>query len=274
VTGSTGRNFPDLRVLDGSLTSGVGFVVTTRDGGASTGVFERGNLADHVGDSPAAVADNRASLARHLGAERGLAVIAAEHGASSKWVREPGTYGQADALVTDVRGLGIVALGADCAVIGIGATRGDGSFVAGVAHCGWRGLVLDVVSSLVRQIEDAGGQDLQAVLGPTICGACYQVDESRAQQVMGACTPRVARAAVGASVLVGRYQLDVRAGARERLVELGVNVRYEYPCTAEDGRWFSYRSATDHRGPSAQTGRHGLGVVIGAVGAVGTEESR
>ena len=35
---------------------------TLRDGGASSGKFRSFNLADHVGDDPVAVADNRARL--------------------------------------------------------------------------------------------------------------------------------------------------------------------------------------------------------------------
>ncbi|MEY2989866.1 MAG: hypothetical protein RLZZ163_782, partial [Actinomycetota bacterium] len=50
MTGPTGRDFPDLRVLDGTLAPDVAFVVTTREAGASTGAFASGNLADHVGD--------------------------------------------------------------------------------------------------------------------------------------------------------------------------------------------------------------------------------
>ncbi|MGA1146954.1 MAG: laccase domain-containing protein, partial [Candidatus Nanopelagicales bacterium] len=88
MTGPTGRDFPDLRVLDGTLAPDVAFVVTTREAGASTGAFASGNLADHVGDRESAVALNRASLQRVLGATRGLAVIAAEHGASCRWVYE------------------------------------------------------------------------------------------------------------------------------------------------------------------------------------------
>src|SRR5690606_15498430 len=42
-------------------------VVTDRRGGVSTGDFDSFNLGDHVGDAPAAVAANRARLARRLG---------------------------------------------------------------------------------------------------------------------------------------------------------------------------------------------------------------
>lgn len=262
MSSGIGRDFPDLRVLDGTLAGGVRFAITIREGGASAGAYARGNLADHVGDSVDAVALNRASLREALGAHRGLAVIAAVHEASTAWVHDAGTYGDVDGLLTDVVGLGILALGADCAVVGVAATRMDGTHVAGVAHCGWRGLVADVLGALVGQIETAGGRDLQAVLGPTICGSCYLVDEERSRQVVDACTPDVARVAVNPSSTSGQFHLDIRAGVRQRLTELGVAIQLDCGCTAEDERWFSHRSSVNRYGPDAMTGRHGLAMVI------------
>ena len=265
MSSSIGRDFPVLRVLDGTLHNGVRFAVTTREGGGSSGEYARGNLADHVGDSPTSVASNRASLAQQLGAHRGLAVIAAVHGASTTWVRRAGTYGNVDALLTDTPGLGILALGADCAVVGVAATRVDGTHVIGVAHCGWRGLEADVIGAVVADITSAGGKHLQAIQGPTICGSCYLVDEARSRQVLDACTPGVARVAVRPADVPGQFHLDIRAGVRQRLTELGVLIQEECGCTAEDERWFSHRSSVNRFGPDALTGRHGLGIVIGDV---------
>lgn len=266
MTSGTGRDFPGLRVLSGTLADGARFAVSTRELGASTGVFAQGNIADHVGDSPIAVAANRTALARSLDARRGLAFVSAVHGSSIGVARKPGTYGGVDALVTDVPGLGIVALGADCAIVGIAATREDGAVVVGVAHCGWRGLVADVLASVVEEIEGMGGRGLQAVLGPTICGSCYSVDETRVEQVLNQCTSKVAHAAVGPRDDSGRYPLDVRAGVRARLKELSVTLHLDCGCTAEDDRWFSYRACVNRSGPSAQTGRQALGVVIAGEG--------
>lgn len=250
-------------MLDGTLHNGVRFAITTREGGESSGEYARGNLADHVGDSPTSVAANRASLAQQLRAHRGLAVIAAVHGAATTWVHRAGTYGNVDALLTDTPGLGILALGADCAVVGVAATRVDGTPVIGVAHCGWRGLVADVIGALVADITRAGGKHLQAILGPAICGSCYLVDEARSRQVLNACSPSVARVAVRPAVSPGQFHLDIPAGVRQRLTELEVPIQVEYGCTAEDERWFSHRSSVNRFGPDAKTGRHGLGMVIG-----------
>ena len=261
-----GRDFPDLRVLHGELVPGVRFGVSSREMGASTGAFAHGNLADHVGDEPDAVERNRRSLADAMNAYRGLAVIGAAHGSTCSDVDQPGTYPGVDALATHTPGLGVLALGADCSVVGIGAKTAGGSAVAGVAHCGWRGLVADVIGSLVRQVESSGGRDLRAVIGPTVCGACYLVDDERASTVVRECSDAVVRAAVGKRVEDGRRELDIRAGVRERLVELGVQVVADLGCTVEDDRWFSFRGAVavsaSTSPANAITGRHGLCVVI------------
>jgi YfiH family protein len=274
VTDRNGRDVPGLRVLDGMLAPNVAFVVTTREAGASIGAFARGNVADHVGDQVSAVTRNRTALQQALGAARGLAVIAAEHGGSCSRVHEAGIYGPVDALITDTPGLGLVALGADCAVIGIAGRRLDGTSVAGVAHCGWRGLVADILGSLVRGMVDAGGQNLQAVVGPTICGSCYPVDQVRAERVIADCTPGVVEATVQVIASTGgavTHHLDIQAGVHQRLTELGVDISVAFGCTAEDERWFSHRASIAQWGAGAVTGRHALGVVIGpesvAVGA-------
>lgn len=259
---TTGRGFPDLRVIRGSLSASVRFAVSTRQGGASSGPFAQGNLADHVGDSAVAVQHNRACLARELGANHGMAVISAAHGAQAAWVSEAGTYPGVDALLTDVAGLALVALGADCAVAGIAAERVDGTSLVGVLHCGWRGLVADVVGALVTQIEHAGGRNLTAVLGPTICGSCYLVDQERTRRVMDACPPSVVDAAIRPSSAPGQFHLDIRAGVRQRLIDEGVLIESDFGCTAEDERWFSHRDSVNQGGPDARTGRHGLGISI------------
>ena len=257
-----GRDFPDLRVLHGELVQGVRFGVSSRESGASIGAFAHGNLADHVGDDPVAVECNRRSLADAMGARRGLAVIGAAHGCRCTEVDRPGAYPGVDALTTQTPGLGVLALGADCAVVGIGAQTAEGSPVAGVAHCGWRGLVADVIGSLVSQVKSAGGWNLTAVIGPTVCGACYLVDDERVSTVVRSVSDAVVRAAVGKRTDDERYELDIRAGVRARLAELGVQVVADLGCTVEDDRWFSYRGAVAALGPDANTGRHGLCVVI------------
>ena len=283
---SGSRGFPDLRTLAGTwscprhASSGAScsYVISRADGGRSVGDFAAGNLADHVGDDESAVAANRRQLASALKAQKGLAFIAASHGADVAWVTTPGTFADVDALVTDRHDIGLVALGADCAIIGLHGHRSDGTPVLGVAHCGWKGLAKDVIGSVVAEMTSAGAEDIGAVLGPAICGECYRVDAERHAAVRAAVSERVAHAAlVSASqqpTHVRRasreqkdegFGIDIRAGSKERLMELGVTIDGEEllqgrECTYESATWFSYRRSMAH-GRGGRSGRQGLAVV-------------
>ena len=263
MSSDAGRGFPGLRVISGSLGPGVRYGLTTSVSGSSQGDFAYGNMADHVGDAGAAVEQNRADFAESMAAVKGLAVISAVHGASVAQALGAGTYPQVDALVTEVPGLAVVALGADCAVIGVSSVSSVGNPIVGVVHCGWKGLVADTIGATVDHLRELGGHDLRAVIGPAICGNCYRVDEHRAALVEQACSSEVSRASIvrpkGPECGLG---IDIRLGARERLAELGVEVDVVFGCSYEDERWYSYRRVSDTRGPQAATGRHALAMMI------------
>ena len=228
-------------------------------------------MADHVGDDVGAVGRNRRAFATILGVSDGLAFIRAEHGGRYAVVDEPGDFANVDAVITDTPGLGLVALGADCACIAFHGTRLDGSGVIAVAHCGWRGLVEDIVGNVVAGLSDAGVERVQAVLGPAICGSCYRVPRERCETVRRECSIAVCEAAIVNPAAVGdegaasAYGLDIAAGVRARLAECGVECVEDIGCTYEDERWFSLRRAVS-AGPATEsqrrTGRHALGIVL------------
>lgn len=267
---TTGRDFPDLRVESGELGS-ARWCMSTTIGGASVGDFAEANMADHVGDDVRAVEFNRRAFATILGVGDALAFIRAEHGGRYAVVDEPGDFANVDGLITDTPGLGLVALGADCACIALHGTRPDGSGVIAVAHCGWRGLVEDIVGNVVSGLADAGVENAQAVLGPAICGSCYRVSPQRCETVQRECSPAVSSAAIVSSSPLGEdgaargCGVDIAAGVRARLAECGVECIEDLGCTYEDERWFSLRRAVSTgsaTGPQRRTGRHALGIVL------------
>lgn len=224
------------------------WAATGRSGGVSLAPYDALNLADHVGDDPLAVAANRDRLARALGLD-GLAVMQAVHGAGVAVVTEPGSVPEVDALVTQVPGLGLLALAADCVPL---ALLGSDGRTVGVAHCGWQGLVADVVGAVVEAMAALGSTVDSAVLGPSICGLCYAVPAERADAV--AASP-VGRAAL-TTCADGQPGIDVAAGVTRRLRELGVpHVEVDGTCTAETAGLFSYRR-------DGRTGRQGMVVAM------------
>lgn len=215
------------------------WAATGRWGGVSDGAFSTLNLADYVPDRSDAVAANRAAVADWV-AGSGLAVMSAVHGAAVAVVDRPGVVPGVDALVTSTPGLAIAALGADCVPLAL--TGSDGHTVA-VAHCGWRGLVADVVGAVVGVMAQRGVRVEHAVLGASICGRCYPVPQARADEVAQACAGDVAAEAL-VTCPDGQPGIDVGRGVRARLAHFGVpaaRVLVAAGCTAEDRGLFSYR---------------------------------
>ena len=215
--------------------------VTTRRGGVSTGPCGSFNLAEHVGDAPAAVAANRARLAIALGlpaAPRWLRQVhgvgvAVERREPAALAREPP---EADAAVAFEPGVVLAVLSADCLPVVLAHRAGD---CIGIAHAGWRGLAAGVIERTVAALAVPAGE-LTAWLGPAIGPAAFEVGaEVRAAFVAadaGAAPAFVANAR-------GRWQADLYLLARRRLQRLGISeVAGGGACTyVEAERFFSYR---------------------------------
>ncbi|MGB7982475.1 MAG: polyphenol oxidase family protein [Candidatus Nanopelagicales bacterium] len=224
-------------------------------GGSSRSPYAFANLASHVGDAPEAVSANRSALAGALGVPAAaMTFMHPDHGRGVAWVCaptgvRPGAELQAvDALVTDQPGVGLVALAADCVpVILVDPEAG----VVSAVHCGWRGLVVDVVGAAVAEMTSTGAhrQRVQAFLGPAICPDCYPVPAARADQVAEV------NAAAVTTAGDGQPALDLRAGLTARLAELGIASSLIGGCTAQDPALFSYRR-------EGRTGRQGGAVAI------------
>ncbi len=152
-----------------------GYVVsfTTRRGGVSEGVYESLNLTAGTGDDPQRVDENRrrACAAAGVDAER-LSFNRQVHTAE---VHEAGAQrrgGPGDGLWTDVPGVPMLALTADCLPIAVARTCGTRALA--VLHAGWRGLSGGIVAIGVAKLGDG---PKAAVVGPAIGPCCYEVGE-------------------------------------------------------------------------------------------------
>jgi polyphenol oxidase len=84
-------------------------------------------------------------------------------------------YPRADALITAEAGLALMLFFADCCPVWVYCPD---PLCGGVAHCGWRGTVEDMAGETVRALgREFGAQapQVRAVVGPSVCGACYEV---------------------------------------------------------------------------------------------------
>jgi polyphenol oxidase len=220
------------------VTARIRRVVTNRAGGRSSGVFGTFNLSAGVGDDPGAVTANRERASRELGVP--LVFLEQVHGTRVEVVEAlpeagapdvPGT----DALVTALPGVGLAVLAADCVPVLLGDARAG---VVGAAHAGRVGAATGVLPAVVSAMQELGARpaDMTVLLGPAVCGACYEVPAAMQAEV----DARLPGSAV--RTRRGTPGLDLRAGLYHQLVELGVGkVGADPRCTIEDRTLYSHR---------------------------------
>lgn len=213
---------------------------TGRAGGVSTGDsgdFASLNLARHVGDEAGAVQRNRELVATEIGAP--LVFVDQVH---SRKVHVLPAHGPvpvvtADALVTRREDVALAIMVADCLPV---LLADPAAGVVAAAHAGRAGLLSGVLEATVAQMIALGSRPevLAASIGPSICGACYEVSEQMREQA-AARLP-----AVHARTRRGTPALDLRAGAISVLEGAGIPsaaIDAAHPCTLEDDGCFSYR---------------------------------
>jgi polyphenol oxidase len=244
------RSFP----FDGD---GVSAIVTTRRGGVSVGPYDSLNLGAQVGDDPQAVRRNRGRVAAAIGVDR-LTIAAQQHtnrvavvdrasagrghdGVADAHSRFPAT----DALVTNLPGIALAVVVADCApVVLFDPVRRS----IGVAHCGRAGTVSGMLPNTVEAMSQAYGsipEDLLVGIGPTIRADSYEVGDAEAAEVTAAFGPdaagllRPTRPGHCTLDLVGGLRIQLRrAGVKDgNVYDMGIDTR-----TAAD-EFFSHRAA-------------------------------
>lgn len=210
--------------------------ITDRHGGVSADPYGSRNLGGLCGDDPAAVMANRARTAVEFGLER-VVFMRQVHSADVRYVSEP--FGDdpppLDGICTDVPGLGLAALCADCAPVLLAEPRAG---LVGAAHSGRVGTVSGVVTALVEEMAKRGADParMTALIGPMACGTCYEV-------------PAELRDAVAVSLpeawsITSRNTpaLDLRAAITSQLGRAGVGeITHDTRCTIETADLFSHR---------------------------------
>lgn len=209
---------------------------TLREGGVSQGAFASFNLGAHVGDAPAAVAENRRRLVTELGLPRepqwlnqvhGVAVLEAPAAASVC----------ADAVVAHLPQQVCAVLTADCLPVLFCDTAGER---IAAAHAGWRGLAAGVLEATLDRLAVPADQVL-AWLGPAIGPAHFEVgDEVRAAFLAH---HGEAAAAFRPARRPGHWYADLYALARLRLQARNVTCIYGgNHCTYDEAeQFYSYR---------------------------------
>ena len=216
----------------------------TRKGGASSGIFAGLNCGPGSSDQSDIVAINRARVAEALDLRpQALVSLNQIHSATIVTLTAPPTDRlTADGMVTNVPGIGLAVLTADCQpVLLADATAG----VIGAAHAGWRGARDGVLEATVAAMVALGARRgaIQAVIGPTISQAAYEVGPEFFDGFI-ADEPTNSRFFVNG--LGDKLRFDLPSFGLQRLRQAGVgHAEWIRACTYSDPeRFYSYRRTT------------------------------
>lgn len=187
---SKGLPFLTFPLLEETGTVIHGF--STRMGGVSEGKYSTLNFAFTCGDHPAHVMENYRRMAGALDTEVSrmvlthqthtthVRVVTEEDG--GKCILRERDYTDVDGLITNVPGLTLVTLYADCVPLYL---VDPVHRAIGLSHSGWRGTVGrmgKVTMDAMARTYGSRPEDMLACIGPSICQDCYEVGEEVAVQ--------------------------------------------------------------------------------------------
>ena len=234
-----------VEVIRSGVLGGVPHGFLGRRGGVSEGFAAGLNCGLGSGDDDSAVAENRARAAGAVLPGARLVGVYQVHSPLCVTLTEPwddAARPEADALVTQRRGVLLAIVTADCAPVLL-ADRAAG--VIGAAHAGWKGALGGVIENTIAAMEALGARrgEIAAAIGPCIAQASYEVDDAFAARF-------VADNAGNAQFFVagrpGHVQFDLEGYVAFRLAAAGIATvdPLGLDTLAAPERFYSYRRAT------------------------------
>ncbi|MGC8229678.1 peptidoglycan editing factor PgeF [Pseudobacillus badius] len=235
---------------------------STKIGGESTGEFASLNTGFHVNDRPEDVRANRERIGSLVGIPAGSWVGACQtHGKRVAQVTKTdsgkgglyyeSSFPDTDGLYTNEKGILLTLCYADCVPLYF-LSKKDKRI--GTAHAGWKGTVLGIGARLVEEWEKDGikPEDMEAVIGPSICQKCYKVDSRVIDRVRQWTDDRSPLPFAPAEGEPGQFHLSLQELNELILIQAGIpreNIRSSKRCTSCNNEFFS------HRRDNGKTGR-------------------
>lgn len=153
--------------------------ITTRKGGVSEGFADSLNLGLGVEDNLGYVEENRRRLAEYMQVPFEKLIFQKQtHSVNYSIVTEKNYksgFFDNDALITNVSGIAIAALGADCVPVLLYDKKEK---VIASIHAGWKGTVNGIVHKVMEVLKaefNTDPKNIIAGIGPSICAENYEV---------------------------------------------------------------------------------------------------
>lgn len=225
------------------------YAMFNRFNGVSEGLFSSCNVGRDVGDALEAVAENRRKIKEAMGVTS-LLTANQVHGTNIfRMTQTPSgdlQVGEADALVTDVPGVGLMVQQADCQAV---LLYDPVKKVIGAVHCGWRGSVQRILGRVIGFMgENYGCQpaDMYGVISPSLGPCCGEFINHKKELPLEF-----------HKFMVRDNHFDFWQISRSQMVGSGMDgerIQTAGVCTCCSEDYFSYRRAVKQSG--GVTGRH------------------
>ena len=154
-----------------------------------------------------------------------IQVMTQEHGNQVSVIERPISAPVADAMVSCNKEIALAVRVADCLPLLLYSNN-----VIAAVHVGRKGLMNQVAVNAVTQMRKLGAKEITGVVGPHICGQCYEVGADIFTEVTNAYPATFKK----------QNYLDLYAGLVSQLPEIKLsNIDI---CTKENTDYFSYRA--------------------------------
>ena len=135
---------------------------------------------------------------------------------------------EADALVTNKKSIALAVQAADCLPL---LLQSDG--VVAAVHVGRKGLLNGVALAAVAAMQDLGAGQITGVVGPHICGSCYEVDQVMFDEITQ----------IHPDSAASNRRLNLFAGLVAQIPQVALtNMNI---CTLENPSYFSFRRGAE-----------------------------
>ena len=143
--------------------------------GYSSGIYKSLNCSYGSNDNKKNVEKNLSYVKRKIFSEKNIVLLYQTHSSKSFFIKKfPKKKIQGDALITNVKGLPIAILTADCAPILILDYKKK---IIAAIHAGWRGAYKNIITKVLKKLIRFGSnkKNIIVVVGPSIEQKSYEV---------------------------------------------------------------------------------------------------